>query len=475
MKTKGYFNKLCLLLLMSSMMAGCAVKDNTLPNPESPTVITVWHAYNAFAKSVFDKLVTEFNETEGMDKGIVIDAYGYGSEDELDEALFNSANNMIGSDPLPDICSVYPDSASRIDALVPLVELDQYFDEDELNKYRKEFLEEGTWGESKVPKLLPVSKSTELLYLNKTGWNQFSSDTGIPESELGTWEGLVHIAEEYYKWSDGKSFLGMNSYNDFAILTAAQLGQEPFVLEDGRMVFKYSEETAKKVWDNYYVPHIKGWYKSNTYNQDGIKSGNLLAYIGSSAGAGYFPDEVVIDENKAEPIECAILPYPTFEGANVYMTQRGAGMGILTSNTLHETAASEFLKWFTDPEQNVVFTGAIGYMPVEEEALSSISELLKSVQGEENRDVVKKSVETAVEAMEEGRFYIKKTFSDSYRAEVLFSEAFDQKIEKDLNELELRVGQGETRDSVVEELLHEDNFNAWYENLIREMAGKRNE
>ena len=31
-----------------------------------------------------------------------------------------------------------------------------------------------------------------------------------------------------------------------------------------------------------------GWYESRVYNQDGVKSGKMIAYIGSSAGAGFF-------------------------------------------------------------------------------------------------------------------------------------------------------------------------------------------
>ena len=59
----------------------------------------------------------------------------------------------------------------------------------------------------------------------------------------------------------------------------------------------------------------------------GVKSGSLLAYIGSSAGAGYFPKEVIVDGENQYPIECSVRPYPTFEGGHGYMSQRGGGYG----------------------------------------------------------------------------------------------------------------------------------------------------
>lgn len=87
----------------------------------------LWHSYNAVAKGAFDDLVMEFNETVGMEQGIIVEPVGYGSSNELDDVLYASASRVIGSDPLPDIFSSYPDSAYRLDGIVPLVHLDDYF------------------------------------------------------------------------------------------------------------------------------------------------------------------------------------------------------------------------------------------------------------------------------------------------------------------------------------------------------------
>ena len=87
---------------------------------------------------------------------------GYGSSEELEDVLYASANHVIGSEPLPDIFASYPDNAYRLDKIAPLVSLDQYFTEEEREKYRPEFLEEGVWDASGGFKMIPVSKSTEL-------------------------------------------------------------------------------------------------------------------------------------------------------------------------------------------------------------------------------------------------------------------------------------------------------------------------
>ena len=458
MKGKRTWKIAVLSLSLVCAVSGCARESRRVLDPKKPTVITVWHAYNAFAKTKFDEKVTEFNETKGLELGIVVDAYGFGSSGELDDALFNSANEIIGSDPLPNVFTAYPDSAYRLDQLAPLVEMEEYYSAEELGRYRTEFLSEGVWGKEGRHKLIPVAKSTELLFVNETGWKQFRSDTGLSDDVLSTWEGLVSAAEEYYRLSGGQPLLGMNSFNDFAVLTAVQDGADPFPADGENHSFVYSRETARKAWNAYYVPHINGWYKSSVYNQDGLKSGSLLAYIGSSAGAGYFPKEVIVDGENQYPIECGVRPYPTFEGGRAYMAQRGADMGIFRSSETSEYAAAEFLKWFTDPERNIEFTALENF-----------------IQMSDNTDAVKKSVTAALEAMQEGKFYVRRPFENSYEANERFSRSLERKVELDLNELHNRVENGEDRQTVISGFMEDENFDKWYQDLMREMVGEVNE
>ncbi len=118
-------------------LGGCMAVDGKKEDNGKPVVVVLWHSYNAVAKGAFDDLVMEFNETVGMEQGIIVEPVGYGSSNELDDVLYASASRVIGSDPLPDIFSSYPDSAYRLDGIVPLVHLDDYFSEEELAAYRR--------------------------------------------------------------------------------------------------------------------------------------------------------------------------------------------------------------------------------------------------------------------------------------------------------------------------------------------------
>ena len=44
---------------------------------------------------------------------------------------------------MPDLFAAYPDTALTVHKIKGLVNLEQYFTQEELNEYRKEFLEEG--------------------------------------------------------------------------------------------------------------------------------------------------------------------------------------------------------------------------------------------------------------------------------------------------------------------------------------------
>ena len=68
------------------MMQGCAAeKENydKLLDPNKPVTLEIWTYYNGTQKAAFDELVTEFNDTVGAEKGIVVEAYSQGNVNDL--------------------------------------------------------------------------------------------------------------------------------------------------------------------------------------------------------------------------------------------------------------------------------------------------------------------------------------------------------------------------------------------------------
>lgn len=83
-------------------------------DPSKPVSLTVWHYYNGAQQAAFDQLVSEFNATEGKDKGIYVEGYTQGSVSDLEKAVSDAVSGAVGAQSLPDIFSTYADTAYAV-------------------------------------------------------------------------------------------------------------------------------------------------------------------------------------------------------------------------------------------------------------------------------------------------------------------------------------------------------------------------
>lgn len=100
---------------------------------------------------------------------------------------------------------------------------------------------------------------------------------------------------------------------NYFIIGARELGTEIFSVKDGQPALNFDKDVIRKLWDNYYVPFINGYFASSgKFRSDDIKTGNILAFVGSSAGATFFPDQVTLDDENTYPIEMQAFECPRF-------------------------------------------------------------------------------------------------------------------------------------------------------------------
>ena len=166
---------LWILLLAALTLCGCS-NDNHGLSKGNPTTISVWHYYNGHTASRFDELVTEFNNTVGRENGVIITAQSMSSTTDLENALWNSASEKIGSAKMPNIFQCYPDTALSLKSKITLVDFNEYITEDEKLTYVRQFLDSGYIGQDNAWEIFPVAKSTEVLMLNKTDWDADAHD-----------------------------------------------------------------------------------------------------------------------------------------------------------------------------------------------------------------------------------------------------------------------------------------------------------
>ena len=166
-----------------------------------PVTVTLWHVYGGEVNSPMNALVEEFNRTVGQEQGIRVRVDSVSNSNVIHESVLAAAYKDPGAPELPDLFVSYPKTVLALPDENVLVDYRDYFTDEELEGYLPEFVEEGTVHDRLV--ILPLAKSTEILFVNKTAFDRFAAETGASLDELATWEGLYAMAERYADWSGG--------------------------------------------------------------------------------------------------------------------------------------------------------------------------------------------------------------------------------------------------------------------------------
>lgn len=368
------------LVLLSC--AGCAAAPK---KEETPTTITVWHVYGGQTDSPLNDLIDKFNQTVGKEQQINVQVTSVSNTNTIHELVLAAANGEPGAPELPDLFVSYPKTVMALPDDSILVDYRDYFSEEELSAFLPAFVEEGTANDRLV--VLPVAKSTEIMYINQTIFDRFSQATGVTIENLDTWEGLFQAAETYAAWTDAqtpdipgdaKSMFVHDYYFNYFQVGAESLGEDFF--QGDELAFGPAFQTA---WEPLARAALQGgvWLKGG-YATESIRTGDSIVSVASSASILYYSDVVTYPDNTSEEITIISRPCPVFENGEKLVMQRGAGFCTVRSTPEREWAAVTFLKWLTEPEHNVEFVTQTGYMPVIRAAFET--ELPKAIEELEN-------------------------------------------------------------------------------------------
>lgn len=459
------------------LLGGCGAKDEegVKLDPANPTQITIWHYYNGSQQAAFDRLVDEFNHTEGKTLGIYVTANSQGNVDDLENSVLAAFHKEIGSSEPPDVFSSYADTAYSIDKLDMLVNLDDYLTQEDLDAYVDSFVAEGRIGANGELRIFPTAKSSEIFMMSRTAWEPFAEATGASLEALSTLEGVAETAKAYYEWTDaqtpdipgdGKAFYGRDSMANLFLVGSMQLGVELFKVENGTVTIQADEAVMRRIWDNYYVPYVKGYFSSYArFRSDDVKIGEVIAYTGSTSSANYFPDEIETEDG-TKRIDYMILPAPVFEGGTPYAVQQGAGMVVTKSTPEREYAAVTFLKWFTSEENNLVFSCTSGYMPVKKAALSV--EMLDKAIADNALQVPGKTYETLVSCFNTAKtsaLYTNKAFDHGTDARSVLEYHLADKAAADRQAVLEEMAQGVPLEDACAGLTGDEAFQEWYDSF----------
>ncbi|MEG0742588.1 MAG: extracellular solute-binding protein [Clostridia bacterium] len=465
------FSKLICLLMACVVLLGvpsgvCAAQE--------PIILNCWVYYNGMQEKEFEQLLEEFNNTVGMEQGIFVEARSQGGVNELAQRVSDAAQNEVGAEAMPDLFAAYADTAYLLHKLGVLADLTNYITPEELSAYVDAYVKEGRLGSADALYIFPVAKSTELFMLDRTHWNDFAAATGVSREGFATWEGIAEISKQYFEWwdaqtpdvdGDGKAFFGRDALANYLLIGAKQLGVELFSVKDGKATLTLDRSVLRKLWDCFYVPYVSGWYGAyGRFRSDDVKTGLLLALVGSSSGAPYFPSEVTYDDGTTSAIECEVLPLPNFEGKSPVAVQQGAGFAVSSSTPEREQAAVTFLKWFTEPERNLQFSMSSGYLPVTKAAIAS--ESIKAYENQEGANALKGiAIAVAASITETYELYANEPFENGVEARTTLENSFRDVINNALAERLALQKAGQNYAQAVQSLVTDERFEQWADQL----------
>ena len=470
---KLHFRSLVSIALSAALLLGCVGCGGA---PKAPTTITVWTYYSGDQLTSFNELVDEFNSTVGQEKHIVVKSSSQGSVTDLETNVLAAAKGEVGAAALPNIYSGYADMAYDLDQLGEVVDLAPYLTDKEKAAYVDGFLKEGDLMNNGELKLFPVAKSTELFYLNATDWAPFAAATGVTYDDLATVEGVTEAAHKYYDWTDaqtdtpndGKAFFGRDALANYLFCGAQELGVTIFDAENGVMTLNLDKDVMRKLWDNYYVPFLKGWFgASGRFRSDDVKTGNLLSYVGSSSSSTFFPKQVLTSDTESHDIEMAVLPCPSFSGCAPVAAQQGAGMIVTKGTDAQIEASVEFLKWFTQPENNIAFSVSSGYLPVTH-AADDMTAIENS--GLDLTDSMKDVLANAIDAVENHELYTPKPFAGGTDARKVLEYSMSDLASADRAAVEEQIAAGVSAAEAEALYLTDEYFENWYQSLCTKLS-----
>lgn len=364
---------LCVVMALS-LLTGCGAK-----NDETVT-LSIWHVYGSQTESPLNDVIDEFNATVGQEQHIFINVTSVTDSGDIDEMITAALEKQPGAMELPDLFTAYPRVAELFKGN-RLLDWSQYMTKDALEQYRQDFLSEG-WFDGKLL-MLPIAKSSELLFVNRTLFDDFSADTGVTVDCFDTMDSLLAACDAYYDWSDGKTMFQINDFYHYFL--ANMTGMDAKFVMNGKLNAD-SDAFAAAFAPMAQAAIYGGLCVGDGYASDRWKTGEVICNIGSTAGILYLRDYVTYEDNTTRDVETNVLPYPCLEGVDPTVVQRGGGLFAMRSdNERKNKAAAVFAQWIAEQQHNLDFVTPSGYLPVTNDGFTALFGDLNSVENEKYR------------------------------------------------------------------------------------------
>ena len=348
--------KLLVCLLALGLMTGCSnKKTNETPSTTeivtditSPVEITFWHAMSGVQEESLKKLTDNFM---AENKNITVNLQNQSSYQDLQQKLTATTASPKN---LPTLTQAYPDWMLNpiSDGLV--LQLDNYINHDKIGFDNYNDILPSFRESSKINNVIysiPFNKSTEILWYNKTLFNELGLK--VPT----TMDEFTNVAKEI---KSKKNIVG-GGFDSLSNYYVTYLKNEGVIFDS--KFDPTSQASVKAV--NYYLDGIKqGYFRmagTDKFLSGPFANETLGMFVGSNASESFITNGV------NGKFDIGVAPYPA-----KYKMQQGTDLFIFSNATAEQqTAAFEYLKFLTTTDNQITWAKETGYIPVRTSALES--------------------------------------------------------------------------------------------------------
>ena len=362
-----------LLVLPLLAMTSCNLFGKK--NDDGKIHITFYHTMGESLRAVLDKYIAEFNV---LYPDIVIEHKQVGGYDDVRDQI--QTEITVGDQPHIAYC--YPDHVALYNIAYAVQTLDEYINstevitradgttevlgltQEQIDNFIDGYYEEGrVYGDGKMY-TLPMSKSTEVLYYNKTFFD--ANNLTVPT----TWDELEAVCKKIKEIDPESVPLGYDSEANWFITMCEQMNS-PYTSATGDHFLFDNEENRNFVarfrewYAKGYVTtqEISGGYTSALFTKDPSEKGHCYMCIGSSAGANH---QIPKNDDGTFKFEVGIATVPQVDANNRKVISQGPSLCIFKKSNDAEVQASWLFVKFLTTNLNfqAEFGMTSGYIPV---------------------------------------------------------------------------------------------------------------
>ena len=331
----------------------------------SAVTIQFYHTMGENLSTVLERYIKEFNK---IYPNITVEHSQVGGYDDVRDQVKTELSVGAG----PNIAYCYPDHVALYNMAGAVVQLDNLINSTEegigLTDEQKADFIQGYYNEGKqfgdeFMYTMPLSKSTEVLYYNKT----FFDANGLTPPT--TWDEMEALCKRIKEIDPDCIPLGYDSESNWFITMCEQYGS-PYTSATGDH-FLFDNDTNKA-----FVKRFRDWYQKGYVTTQEIYGGytsglfveqvetNSYMSIGSSAGATHQRPAKDADGNYL--FDVGITTIPQINASNPKVISQGPSVCIFGKENPQEVIASWlFVKFMTtNIGFQAEFSMASGYVPV---------------------------------------------------------------------------------------------------------------